>query len=38
MSGHSKWNTIKRAKTITDARKGKAFTKIAKNITVAVRT
>jgi len=38
MSGHSKWNTIKRAKAVTDARKGKAFTKIAKNITVAVRT
>ena len=38
MSGHSKWNTIKRAKAVTDAKKGKAFTKIAKNITVAVRT
>ena len=38
MSGHSKWNTIKRAKAITDAKKGKAFTKIDKNITVAVRT
>src|SRR5438105_1235674 len=37
MSGHSKWNTIKRAKAVTDARKGKAFTKIAKNIAVAVR-
>jgi YebC/PmpR family DNA-binding regulatory protein len=38
MSGHSKWNTIKRAKAVTDARRGKAFTKVAKNITVAVRT
>ena len=38
MSGHSKWNTIKRAKAITDAKKGKAFTKVAKNITVAVQT
>jgi YebC/PmpR family DNA-binding regulatory protein len=38
MSGHSKWATIKRAKAITDAKKGKAFTKVAKNITVAVRT
>jgi len=37
MSGHSKWNTIKRAKAVTDARKGKAFTKIAKNIALAVR-
>src|SRR6185503_4850965 len=38
MSGHSKWNTIKRAKAVTDAKKGKAFTKVAKNITIAVRT
>lgn len=37
MSGHSKWNTIKRAKAVTDAKKGKAFTKVAKNITIAVR-
>lgn len=37
MSGHSKWNTIKRAKAITDARKGKAFTKLAKNISIAVK-
>lgn len=36
MSGHSKWNTIKRAKAITDAKKGKAFTKVAKNIAIAV--
>lgn len=38
MSGHSKWATIKRAKAVTDARRGQAFTKLAKNITVAVRT
>ena len=38
MSGHSKWATIKRAKAVTDAKKGKAFTKVAKNITVAVQT
>src|ERR1044072_3072877 len=38
MSGHSKWATIKRAKAITDAKRGKAFTKVTKNITVAVRT
>ena len=36
MSGHSKWNTIKRAKAVTDAKKGKAFTKVAKNITIAI--
>jgi YebC/PmpR family DNA-binding regulatory protein len=38
MSGHSKWATIKRAKAVTDAKKGKAFTKVAKNISVAVQT
>src|SRR6185436_54277 len=38
MSGHSKWATIKRQKAVTDAKKGKAFTKIAKNISIAVRT
>ncbi|HEX5429964.1 MAG TPA: YebC/PmpR family DNA-binding transcriptional regulator [Patescibacteria group bacterium] len=38
MSGHSKWATIKRAKAVTDAKKGKAFTKVAKNITIAVQT
>jgi YebC/PmpR family DNA-binding regulatory protein len=38
MSGHSKWATIKRAKAVTDAKRGKAFTKLGKNITVAVQT
>jgi YebC/PmpR family DNA-binding regulatory protein len=38
MSGHSKWATIKRQKAVTDAKRGKAFTKVAKNITVAVQT
>jgi YebC/PmpR family DNA-binding regulatory protein len=38
MSGHSKWATIKRQKAVTDAKRGKAFTKAAKNITVAVQT
>lgn len=37
MSGHSKWATIKRQKAVTDAKRGKAFTKLAKNITVAVQ-
>jgi YebC/PmpR family DNA-binding regulatory protein len=37
MSGHSKWNNIKNKKAATDARKSKAFTLAAKNITVAVR-
>ena len=37
MSGHSKWATIKRAKAVTDAKRGKAFTQIAKEITIAAR-
>ena len=38
MSGHSKWSTIKRKKGKTDAERGKIFTKIIKEITVAART
>jgi YebC/PmpR family DNA-binding regulatory protein len=37
MSGHSKWATIHRAKEAKDAKKGAAFTKLAMNITVAVK-
>lgn len=37
MSGHSKWSTIKRKKGATDARRGKLFTKLIKEITVAAR-
>jgi len=37
MSGHSKWNTIKRAKGATDAKRGKIFTQHAKNIQLAAR-
>src|SRR5512145_382376 len=38
MSGHSKWSTIKHKKAAKDARKGKLFTKLIKEITVAART
>lgn len=38
MSGHSKWSTIKRKKAKTDAQRGKVFTKVIKEITVAART
>lgn len=38
MSGHSKWSTIKRQKGVADAKKGKAFTKLAKNISMAVQS
>ena len=37
MSGHSKWATIKHKKGAADARRGKIFTKIIKEITVAAR-
>lgn len=37
MSGHSKWSQIKHKKANTDAKKGKMFTKVAKEITIASR-
>ena len=37
MSGHSKWSTIKRKKGANDAKKGAAFTRISKDITIAAR-
>lgn len=37
MSGHSKWSTIKHKKAATDAKRGKLFTGLAKEITVAAR-
>ncbi|MFH0924682.1 MAG: YebC/PmpR family DNA-binding transcriptional regulator [bacterium] len=37
MSGHSKWNTIKRKKAKEDAKKGSLFTKIIKEMTVSAR-
>ncbi|MCL6622426.1 MAG: YebC/PmpR family DNA-binding transcriptional regulator [Syntrophobacterales bacterium] len=37
MSGHSKWSTIKRKKGALDAKRGKIFSKLAKEITVAAR-
>jgi YebC/PmpR family DNA-binding regulatory protein len=38
MSGHSKWSTIKHKKAATDAKRGKMFTRIAKEITIAARS
>ncbi|MBI2881059.1 MAG: YebC/PmpR family DNA-binding transcriptional regulator [Candidatus Tectomicrobia bacterium] len=38
MSGHSKWSSIKHKKAAVDARRGKLFTKLIKEITVATRT
>jgi YebC/PmpR family DNA-binding regulatory protein len=37
MSGHSKWSTIKRKKGALDAKRGKIFTKLIKEITLAAR-
>ncbi|MFQ5925915.1 MAG: YebC/PmpR family DNA-binding transcriptional regulator [Terriglobia bacterium] len=37
MSGHSKWSTIKHKKAATDARRGRAFSRLIKEITVAAR-
>lgn len=37
MSGHSKWATIKRKKASADARRGQAFTRLAKEIAIAAR-
>ena len=38
MSGHSHWATIKRAKGAADAKKGKIFSKLGKEITIVVKT
>jgi YebC/PmpR family DNA-binding regulatory protein len=38
MSGHSKWATIKHKKAATDAKRGKVFTKVIRELTIAART
>lgn len=38
MSGHSKWATIKHKKAAADAKRGKAFTRLIKEITIAARS
>ncbi|MBI2607327.1 MAG: YebC/PmpR family DNA-binding transcriptional regulator [Candidatus Doudnabacteria bacterium] len=38
MSGHSKWSTIKRQKGVADQKRGQLFTKLARAISVAVKT
>lgn len=37
MSGHSKWNNIKRKKEKTDGQKAKVFTKMAREIAMAIK-
>jgi YebC/PmpR family DNA-binding regulatory protein len=38
MSGHSKWATIKHKKAATDAKRGRVFTRVIREITIAART
>ena len=38
MSGHSKWSSIKHKKAATDARRGRLFTKLARDVTMAARS
>ena len=37
MSGHNKWSSIKHKKAAADAKRGKIFTKLIKEITIAAR-
>ena len=37
MSGHSRWSQIKHKKSLTDQKRGQAFSKLSKNITLAAR-
>ncbi len=37
MSGHSKWSTIKRKKGAADAKRGQAFSRLIKEVTIAAR-
>ena len=37
MSGHSKWHTIKHKKGAADAKRGKVFTRLIKELTIAAR-
>lgn len=38
MSGHSKWSQVKHKKALTDAKKGQAFSKMVREITIAAKT
>lgn len=38
MAGHNKWSKVKRIKAVLDVRKGKAFSRVAKEITLAARS
>lgn len=38
MAGHNKWSKVKRAKAVTDARKGKIFSRLSRDITLAAKS
>ncbi len=38
MAGHNKWSKVKRAKAITDARKGKVFSRLSRDITLTAKS
>jgi YebC/PmpR family DNA-binding regulatory protein len=38
MSGHNKWSKVKRAKAVTDSRKGKVYSRLSRDITLAAKT
>jgi YebC/PmpR family DNA-binding regulatory protein len=38
MAGHNKWSKVKRQKAVTDSRKGKVFSRLSREITVAAKT
>jgi len=38
MAGHNKWSKVKRLKAVVDAKKGKVFSKFAREIVIAVKT
>jgi YebC/PmpR family DNA-binding regulatory protein len=38
MAGHNKWSKVKRLKAVTDARKGKVFSRLSREITVAAKS
>ena len=38
MAGHNKWSKVKRLKAVTDSRKGKVFSRVSRDITLAVKT
>ena len=38
MAGHNKWSKVKRAKAVTDSRRGKVFSRLSREITMAAKT